>query len=477
MSSPQAPIWELPDRERPVEGLDSLGLPDPDYAAALGLVSAPLGRRALAAAIDVAVYCVLQVPAVLFSFPLFTRLLSGRISWYGFVNHPDFVVALIVAGVTLLLTILFLVGQLVMQGRWGFTLGKLATGLRTVNVSTLAKPGVWRTTARAALAWLPAVTVVGTPVVLASPLWARDDRERGWHDRVGRAWVIDARRGLNPYDAKRMRVARKTITSAPAPRPKSLPSLATSPDDRSASYRPGTRTSAGVLGVARPHSGDGREVVGLTGLEPGESHPGSPEPGGIPRLGAYVEPRVFAQEAPAAGPWQSETAKDPAPARRPESDSQTRGNSPVATPSAPVATAPIASAPVASAPVASAPVASAPVGSESGAASHRSSAATLLLDSGEQLRITGPVVLGRAPVGVGGALPLAITDPGSSISKSHLVLRPVAGGLEVIDQGSTNGTVLVHDGREALLAAGTATVAAVGDTIRFGDRTARVLGS
>lgn len=473
MSSPQAPIWELPDRERPVEGLDSLGLPDPEYAAALGLVSAPLGRRALAAAIDVAVYSLLQLPAVLFSVPLFVRLLSGRISWYGFVNHPDYLVALIVAGVTLLLTLLFLVAQLFMQGRWGFTLGKLATGLRTVNVSTLAKPGFWPTTARAALAWLPIVTVVGTPVVLASPLWSRDDRERGWHDRAGRAWVIDVRHGLDPYDAKRMRIARKTITSAPAPRPKSLPSLATSPDDRSSTYRPGTRTSAGVLGVARPHSGDGREVVGLAGLEPGESQPRAAEPGGIPRLGAYVEPRVFAPEAPPAVPWKDEAAAQSTPAPGPTSDSQPRRTPPAATPSAQVASAPAASARAASAPVASVPASPA----DPGAPSHRSSPTTLLLDNGERLRITGPVVVGRAPVGVGGALPLAITDPDSSISKSHLVLRPVATGLEVVDQGSTNGTVLVHDGREKLLAAGAAVVAVPGDTIRFGDRTARVLGS
>ncbi len=46
----QAPIWELPDRDRQVEGLDDNGEPDPAYAAALGLVSAPLGRRAAAAA-------------------------------------------------------------------------------------------------------------------------------------------------------------------------------------------------------------------------------------------------------------------------------------------------------------------------------------------------------------------------------------------------------------------------------------------
>ena len=108
---------------------------------------------------------------------------------------------------------------------------------------------------------------------------------------------------------------------------------------------------------------------------------------------------------------------------------------------------------------------------------HAAPTALLVLDTGEQVRVDGPVVLGRSPVPVGGAVPLAISDPDFSISKSHVVLRPTATGFEVIDQGSTNGTALVHDGQEIPLAAGEVGLAIFGDTIRIGDRTARVLAS
>ena len=36
MSSSQAPIWELPDLDQPVAGLDGTAGRDPEYAAALG---------------------------------------------------------------------------------------------------------------------------------------------------------------------------------------------------------------------------------------------------------------------------------------------------------------------------------------------------------------------------------------------------------------------------------------------------------
>lgn len=410
LTASQASIWELPGDERRVEGLDRHGRPDPAYAEALGLVTAPLGRRTAAALIDIGVYVVLLLPFIFLALPLLRRLLTGRITWYGFVNHPDFLVCVIVAAVTLLLTILFLVTQVVVQAKWGFTLGKLATGLRAVNVSTLAKPGFWRAAGRALLAWAPVVTVLGTLVVLASPLWSRD-RRRGWHDLVGRTWLVDVRQGLNPYDAKRMRIARKTVTSTPAPRAMSLPSLATTTSgDATNAYRPGARTSAGVLGAARPHAVDGRVVVGLTGFEPGQPAP-VPEVGNSePRLGAYLP----------------------------------------TTPAAPDAVAPDST-----------------VGA----------AITLLFDSGQSVQLSGPVVIGRAPVAVDGALPLAVADPDSSMSKTHVVLRPVAAGLEVIDQGSTNGTALVREGQEQPLAMGEVGVARFGDTLRIGDRTARVLGS
>ena len=446
VTTSQAPIWELPDQDRRVEGLDAYGEPDPAYAAALGLVSAPLGRRAAAAAIDIGIYCLLQLPLIFLALPLFRRLLTGRITWYGFVNHPDFVISLVVAAVTLLLTILFLVAQLFAQGRWGFTAGKLATGLRLVNVSTLGQPGFWRTAWRALVVWLPLVTVLGTLLFLASPLWSRLDRCRGWQDRAGRAWLVDARRGLDPFDKKRMRIARKTITSTPASRVRSLPSLATSAggDARNA-YRPGARTSAGVLGVARPHSAHGRVVVGLTGLEPGESAHLTSERTGVARLGAYLPPGGSEARASDAGMLEGSTAD------RPGADHAERRHR---------ATGPAqlgAFAP---------PAPPAPAGAS----------ITLLLDSGQRIQVSSPVVLGRSPVAIGGADPLAIADPDFSISKVHVVLRPVAGGLEVVDQGSTNGTAVVHEGQEQPLTAGEVGVARLGDTIRMGERTARVLG-
>ena len=57
------------------------------------------------------------------------------------------------------------------------------------------------------------------------------------------------------------------------------------------------------------------------------------------------------------------------------------------------------------------------------------------------------------------------------VSRRHALLRPVPGGVEVKDLGSTNGTYL--EGRQ-LAAPGTA---APGETIRFGQSSARVLGA
>ena len=449
MSSPQAPIWELPDREQPIEGLDSLGQPVPEYAAALGLVSAPPGRRAAAAAIDIGVFLLLQVPFVVWSLPLFWRLLTDRITWYGFVNHPDFLIAVIVAGVTVLLTILLLVAQLVAQGRWGFTLGKLALGLRVVNVRTLEHAGFWRVAWRALVVWAPIVTVVGTIAVLASPLSAKGDRLRGWHDRAGHTWLVDARNGLNPFDRKRMRIARKTVSSSVgAPLDETSPRSPPVPARRlSGGYRPGARSSAGVLGVARPHAPFGRVTIGLAGLEPAEpalvgSTAGRPDRRRRAASGRR-HPGPTCRAAPDREARRRQARRREARGRRLRRANRPRSRR----------------------------------RSSRGPPSNRTIGArcssTTVSASSSRARSSS---VGR-PRRVGDARPLAIADPGSSISKTHVVLRPVVAGIEVIDQGSTNGTLLVRDGREQLLAAGVVALARSGDTIRIGDRSARVLSA
>ncbi len=59
--------------DEPIPGLDADGRPDPAYAAALGLVPAPAGRRSAAFALDAAVWVVLALPGVIGA-----AMLAGR---------------------------------------------------------------------------------------------------------------------------------------------------------------------------------------------------------------------------------------------------------------------------------------------------------------------------------------------------------------------------------------------------------------
>ncbi|HLS63516.1 MAG TPA: RDD family protein, partial [Ruania sp.] len=281
-------IWEVGDDEKVIEGLDELGKPDPAYAAALGLVHAPMLRRALAATIDLVVYLVLQVPYWVFALPLLLKLYFGRISLYGLVHHPGFILAIVMASISFVLSLAFCIVQLVLHGRKGVTIGKGIMGIRSVNVKTLERPGFWRIVLRALVLIGSSVLVVGPILFCLSPLFDREKRGRGWHDLVGQNWYVDVRKGLHPYDEKRMRIARKMVTAEPVAGHKPMPSLATpTVQGGDGGYRPGGRVSAGVLGVARPHGAGPRPEVGLSGAEepteaplPAEPTPGRPVFGG-----------------------------------------------------------------------------------------------------------------------------------------------------------------------------------------------------
>ncbi len=432
-------IWEIDEKKPAIEGLDSAGRPDPAYAAALGLISAPLGRRALAAACDVAFWLVLQLPLWLGAMPLLLKLATGTISPYGFINHPGFVLAAVMAGVTVLLSLVLSIVQLVLHGRKGVTIGKAIAGIRTINVRTLERPGVGAVLLRflivSASGLLP---VLGPVFFLISPLFDPERRGRGWHDRATKVWLVDVRRGLHPYDDKRMRVARKMVKADPMPERPALPSLAT-PVQPGAQpeYRPGSRISAGVLGVARPY--EARERPGI-GAVPAPSAEQPPVETGKPVLGGYRSPGDdvaggrLASGAPAA--------PAPPPVVLPE-------------PAAPSAPSPQHPAPQPPEPV--------PFG--------------LRLDTGQSIPVSDPVLLGRNPDAAGhpGARPVPLADDTRSLSKTHLLVRPVDGGLEITDCGSTNGSGLVRGGVEYAVAAGTPVITVEGDMIRLGDRVATVV--
>jgi hypothetical protein len=100
--------------------------------------------------------------------------------------------ALAVVGGALLLVVGL--AQWVLHGRTGGTVGRLATGIRTLDVDSRRPIGMLRVLLRGAVVAAGALAFgVGLVVVLASPLFDRTGRRRGWHDLAARDEVLDVR--------------------------------------------------------------------------------------------------------------------------------------------------------------------------------------------------------------------------------------------------------------------------------------------
>jgi uncharacterized RDD family membrane protein YckC len=449
-------IWEVDEKKPTIEGLDAQGRPDPAYAAALGLLRAPFGRRALAVTTDVTIWLILLAPFLVGATPLLLKLATGAISPYGFLNHPDFLLAVVMASISTLLGLVYLVVQLVLHGTKGVTIGKAVAGIRSVNVRTLARPRVGAVLLRFLIVVAAGVVpLLGPAFILISPTFDPEGRGRGLHDKATGIWLVDVRKGLNPYEEKRMRVARKVVKAEPNLGRSTLPSLATPTDpEAQPEYRPGSRVSAGVLGMARPHEAHERPAVGLSLAT---STAQTPVEAGRPVLGGYriaggenATPAVVAPTAPVRSASAPPTAVSPPPAPHPE-----------AVPSPAPPPEPVQPEPV-----------QPPTPQPEPAARF-----SLRFDSGESIPISAPVLLGRNPdpTDYPGATAVALADDSRSLSKTHMLVRPVDGGLEIVDCRSTNGSGVIRGGTEYGVAAGTPTEATDGDMIRLGDRVAAVV--
>ncbi|PKQ35708.1 MAG: hypothetical protein CVT61_04775, partial [Actinobacteria bacterium HGW-Actinobacteria-11] len=293
-------IWEIDDRAPEVEGLDAHGRPDPAYAEALGLRPAGRGARVLAALIEWTVAVVIALPAVIALTPVLAQAASGRFDAEEFFAREDLVWLIVAAAVSQGLMIAYLVVQLVLHGRKGVTLGKAICGIRSVNVRTLERPGFWR---GAVVRYLVAYASLLVPligpvlVIMLSPLFDIERRGRGWLDLAAATWFVDVRGGLNPYDQKRMRIARKRVKTPEHEEKAPLPSLATPVHrDAPAEYVPSARLSGGVIGAHRSAAGPAPE-------RPETSAPGSLVSSTPPSLATGTAPPAsFAPPAPASAP-------------------------------------------------------------------------------------------------------------------------------------------------------------------------------
>lgn len=107
------------------------------------------------------------------------------------------------------------------------------------------------------------------------------------------------------------------------------------------------------------------------------------------------------------------------------------------------------------------------------AAPQRVDSVELLLPTGERLRVTGQVVLGRQPADTAhamGARSIPIADTTRSVSRVHMFLNVADGTVTVADAGSANGSRLQRGQTVYQLEGGGAPAAAApGDTVWLGD--------
>jgi uncharacterized RDD family membrane protein YckC len=233
----------------------------------LGLLPAPLGRRSAAFLIDAALVAVVATPALIGYPALADAALSGASSPAALVDAATVPFILVLVG-TVLADVLMLV-QLILHGRRGITIGKKLLGLRSVDARTLERPGFWRVALRALVLAVAATVVplLGAIVLLASPLWAANRDSRGWLDLVGRNWMLDVRTGLDPFDGKALRAARKAVERAALGPEAAAPSLATG-SDAQISFVAGSRSRSSIVGGSAPASPDG--AASATVLSPAQ---------------------------------------------------------------------------------------------------------------------------------------------------------------------------------------------------------------
>ncbi|WP_426592496.1 RDD family protein [Cellulomonas sp. McL0617] len=127
--------------------------------------------------------------------------------------------ALTLLTVGLAVTGALVLAQWLLHGLTGWTLGRLATGVRTVDVQTREPVGVARIFVRSVVVAAGLlIGLLGAVVVLVSPFFDRTRRNRGWHDRAAGDEVLDVRRSVLAAAEQPPRRSNPTeATRAPVP--------------------------------------------------------------------------------------------------------------------------------------------------------------------------------------------------------------------------------------------------------------------
>jgi hypothetical protein len=403
---------------------------DPAVAVRLGIVPAGAGYRSLAFAIDLAIWLLLAAPAVMGA----VMIVTG--------DRTVLPVILVLAGTAL--SALFGLVQLITHGLRGVTAGKAALRLRSVSASDLGRPGFWRVVLRVLVLWASTfvLLVVGPALLFASGLWDPQRRGRSILDRIGGCWLIDARAGLDPFDAKALRHARRALRDR-ADDTEDLPSMASGAPESALLRIPDARSRAGVVGPG------GTGAQWELALAPGEQDVID----GVP--GAEGAPPPPATAAPGVSPFAPDE----------------RGFGAVSAAFAPVAMTGPAASDLSVAPPPAEVVQSAVAVPAGGL---RRAQAMVRFDDGSVVRVPVLGLIGRDPEPAAGESPDALVrleDPQRLMSKTHAAFGQDAEGVWVGDRGSRNGTQLLSPGGDVVdVPAGERLRVPVGWTVQVGGR-------
>lgn len=308
------------------------------------------------------------------------------------------------------------VGQWVAHGFAGWTVGRRAVGIRTLDVESREPIGMVRVLLRSAVIAAGVLALgVGLLVVLASPAFDRTGRRRGWHDLAARDEVLDTRAVPAP-----LVVPPRVRRTEPAPE------------------RAGRRPVA-VPGWAVAEPGRGADGTALLDLLLDEARPAA---------------LVLAPLAP----------------QRSGPDLDTRSNPVVRQVGLSYGLAPELEMTRPAGPrddLLLAPAATAVVDR---------SAAEIELGDGQRVTIARTALVGRNPASEADVQLVRVVDPARSVSKTHLQIGVEPSGVWVADRGSTNGTVVtLPDGAQVVCRVDQQVRLRVGSTVTFGDCSLRLI--
>lgn len=384
---------------------------------------AGLGRRFLAVLVDQLLVLVLGGGVVLLAALRTATGLRDGATATSAPSTPLLLACAVLAGAVT-------VGQWLVHGRHGWTVGRRLLGIRTVDVHSRRPIGPGRVLVRGLVVAAGALAcAVGQVVVLLSPLLDRTGRRRGWHDRA--------------VDAEVLRVTAGPRLGATG-RPSGAASRAAGPD----AVRGPRGTSAGPPVAAHP--------------EPADRAAAHPAP--APPSAAHPARATAAPATPAGG-----LVLAPLHPQRAAPDLDTRAIPVVrATPTLAFGLAPELEMTRPAPPRADV----APEPRAGTAAGLR-----VTLDDGRVLTVTRLALVGRNPSPGPDLQVVRVVDPARSVSKTHLQLAvDPTGGAWVVDRGSTNGTlVTLPDGAQVVCPVDHPVRLREGAVVVFGDRSLRVV--